>query len=121
MIKEIVFGTTNPAKLQQIIDVIEPLGISVVGLNDFKITVKPSEESNDPVENAREKATVYAKATGRIVLAMDNGLYFDDLLEDQQPGVHVRRINGRADRPTDQELIDYYTVLVSRLGNKVKA
>ena len=34
-IKEIVFGTKNPAKIEQVRGVLSPLGISVVGLGDF--------------------------------------------------------------------------------------
>lgn len=121
MIKEIVFGTKNPAKLQQIIDALAPIGVTVRSIGEFNIDVNPSEDSNDPVENAIGKATTYAKAIGQVVLAMDNGLYFDDLPAEKQPGVHVRRINSRIDRPTDQELVDHYKTLVVGLGDRVNA
>ena len=37
------------------------------------------EDGTTAQENARKKAIAYAKALGRLVLSMDNALYFDDL------------------------------------------
>lgn len=121
MIKEIIFGTKNQAKLQQIVDALEPIGVKVKSIEEFKVDINPPEDSNDPVENAKVKAVTYAKVIGQTVLGMDNGLYFDDLSFNKQPGVFVRRINNRTDRPTDQELLDYYQNLVAELGERIKA
>lgn len=121
MIKEIIFGTKNKAKLQQIVDALEPIGVKVKSIGEFKLDINPPEDSNNPVENAKVKAVTYAKAIGQIVLGMDNGLYFNDLTPDKQPGVFVRRINSRTDRPTDQGLVDHYKTLVASLGNRVSA
>jgi len=119
-IKKIVFGTKNPAKIEQVRGVLSPLGISVVGLGDFGKLPDVEEDGNDVVENAEKKAIAYARDFGKIVFSMDNGLYFDDLPADQQPGTHVRRINGE-ERPSDDELLAYYVKLVADHGGTMKS
>jgi 8-oxo-dGTP diphosphatase len=47
-------------------------------------------------------------------------LYIDGLPDEQQPGLHVRRIKDKA-RATDQELIKHYTEMVKRLGGRIDA
>jgi 8-oxo-dGTP diphosphatase len=118
--KEIIFGTKNPAKIEQVRGVLSPLGISVVGLGEFGRLPDVEEDGDDVVDNAVKKAVVYARAFGRTVFSMDNGLYFDDLPANQQPGTHVRRINGE-DRPTDDELLAYYVKLVEDHGGAMKS
>jgi len=51
------------------------------------------------------------------VISCDSGLYFDELQEDEQPGLHVRRINGK--ELTDDEMIEYYAALAERHGGKI--
>ena len=38
---------------------------------------------------------------------MDNSLFIEGIADSEQPGTHVRRINGK--RLTDKEMIEYYT------------
>ena len=51
---------------------------------------------------------------------MDAALYFDDLPEERQPGLHVRRIDGNK-RANDEEMVEYYTKLAVSLGDEMKA
>lgn len=50
---------------------------------------------------------------------MDNALYLEGLNPEKQPGLNVRRIKNNAERPSDEELIDYYSKLIKDLGGKV--
>jgi recombinational DNA repair protein RecT len=52
------------------------------------------------------------------VLAMDDNLYIDDIPDDKQPGMFVRRVNGK--RLNDEEMIDYYSNLARVYGNNGK-
>jgi len=115
--KTIVYGTTNAAKVAQLRDILAPLELTIRGLADFGSKQIPVvEECGETAEeNARLKATQYAAALGLPVISMDTGLYFEGLPEDLQPGLHVRRING-VDRGSDEELIECYTTLASRMG-----
>ena len=45
-------------------------------------------------------------------------MYIEGIPEDKQPGVFVRRINGK--RLNDEEMIDYYTNLVKTYGKDGK-
>ena len=42
-------------------------------------------------------------------------LYFDEVPDEIQPGVHVRNVNGRC--LSDDEMIAYYTGLAKQYGN----
>lgn len=115
----LVFGTTNPAKVLQVQGALKQLGITVVTLPESARTIEIVEDGATAEENARKKATTYAKAIGEPVLSMDNALFFDGLKSEEQPGIHVRRIGGASERPTDDQLRSHYSSLVSSLGDRV--
>ena len=48
----------------------------------------------------------------------DDTLYMEGVPEDRQPGLFVRRVNGKS--LTDEEAIDYYTNLVKEYGKDGK-
>ena len=104
---KLLFGTGNKAKLNVMKIRLEPLGIDLIGLEDLKkegYTV-PSvpETGNTPLENARQKAMAYYQAFKMPVFSCDSGLYFDEVPDEIQPGVHVRNVNGRC--LSDDEMI----------------
>ena len=45
---------------------------------------------------------------------MDDTLYMEGVPEDLQPGLFVRRVNGK--NLTDEEMIEHYTNLVKEYG-----
>ena len=49
---------------------------------------------------------------------MDDNLYLENVPEEKQPGMYVRRVNGK--RLTDDEMIEYYTNLVKKYGEEGK-
>ena len=65
------------------------------------------ETGNTPLENARQKAIAYYQVFKMPVFSCDSGLYFDEVPDEIQPGVHVRNVNGRC--LSDDEMIAYYT------------
>lgn len=117
--KEILFGTTNEAKLKQVSGALAPAHIVVRGITNKEILPDVEENGKTAIENARKKALVYAKALGKLVFSMDNALYLDDLPAEKQPGLNVRRINGHTERPTDEQMIAYYSQLIASLGNRI--
>ena len=117
--KELLFATSNQAKVKQLQGVLAPIGISVIGVEKSQLPVV-DEDGKTLQENARKKALAYAKAFNRTVLAMDNGLYFDDLLPEEQPATHVRRIGHGTRDATDEEMLNYYADLVQRFGETIK-
>ncbi len=116
--KEILFGTTNEAKIRQLQGALIPIGVQVKGVSD-KALLPPVEENGETAqENARKKATTYAQALNTTVLSMDNALYLDKLLPGEQPGLNVRRINATTAKPGDDELLAHYSELTKRFGER---
>jgi inosine/xanthosine triphosphate pyrophosphatase family protein len=116
--KQIIFGTTNQAKIIQAQAALDPLGIEVVGLSGFDNLPKVVEDGKTAQENARKKAVAYCKAIGQPVLSMDNALYVGGLSDEEQPGIHTGRISGFTERPSDEELINYYSDLFQKCGGE---
>ena len=118
---KLLFGTGNPAKLSAMQSRLRQLDIELIGLDDLridgKVIPKVAETGKSPLENARLKATAYYEAFHIPVFSCDSGLYFDNVPEAIQPGVHVRNVNGKC--LTDDEMIDYYSGLVKIYGNLV--
>jgi len=120
MLKELTVGTTNPGKVAQIKGALGPLGISVRGVEDKNLLPNVVEDGKTANENAHKKAIAYAAALNEVVLSMDNALYFDELPENQQPGLHVRRINGSDNRVSDSELLAHFVSVIKSLGGSTK-
>ncbi|MGN1083960.1 MAG: non-canonical purine NTP pyrophosphatase [Lachnospiraceae bacterium] len=116
---KILYGTGNPAKLSAMRSRLEKFDIELIGLNDLKaegITVPTvPEDGKTPLENARQKATAYYEAFHIPVFSCDSGLYFDDVPDEIQPGVHVRTVNGSY--LTDEQMLVYYAGLAKQYGN----
>lgn len=115
----LLYGTGNQAKLSAMKSRLERVGIELIGLEDIKARGKviPAvpENGSTPLENARLKALAYYKAFQMPVFSCDSGLYFDNVPDEVQPGIHVRNVNGKY--LTDEEMIEYYTGLARRYGN----
>ena len=117
---KLLYGTGNPSKLRYMKETVKELNMEVIGLKDVDLEVAPIDESgNDPLENAKIKALAYYKAYKKPVFSCDSGLYIEGLEEQRQPGVHVRRVEGKT--LTDEEMIVYYSSLARELGGEIKA
>lgn len=118
---KLLYGTGNLAKLSAMRNRLEQLDIELIGLNDLRVEGKNvpevKEDGNTPLENARLKAMAYYEVFQIPVFSCDSGLYFDNVPDEVQPGVHVRNVNGKC--LSDDEMIDYYSGLVKAYGNLV--
>lgn len=116
---KLLYGTNNPAKLSAMKRRLETIGIELVGLHDLKEEGKTipnvPEDGKTPLKNARQKAEAYYRAFHLPVFSCDSGLYFDNVPDEIQPGVHVRTVNGNY--LSDEQMIEYYTGLAKRYGN----
>ena len=112
-----IYGTSNPAKLSHMRKMLAPIEVEIMGLKDLDMDFPDVEENGStPLENARIKALAYFEILKRPVFACDSGLYIDGLPEEEQPGVHVRVINGK--RLNDDEMIAHYAKIAKRMGGK---
>lgn len=116
---QLLYGTSNPSKLQHMREILQGLDIEIIGLNNLGINIDVAETGIDPMENARVKAITYNKIAGIPTFSCDSGLYIEGLDKDKQPGVNVRRINGNY--LNDEEFIEYYSKIVLNIGHNAKA
>lgn len=115
---KVLYGTTNKAKLQAMRTALESFDIELIGLGDIDSELPSiNENGKTPLENAEIKARAYYEAFHIPVFSCDSGLYFDELEEEEQPGLHVRRINGK--ELTDDEMIRYYSSLSESHGGRI--
>lgn len=113
--KQILFATNNPTKAKRFSDGLLKKGIEVVTLNDLNLNIDVEENGKNAIENALIKARAYSDATGLPIMAMDDTLYLDNVPEDKQPGMYVRRVNGK--RLTDEEMLEHYINLAKKYGD----
>ena len=115
---KILYGTTNKGKLQAMRTALKTFDIELIGLGDIESELPNiNEDGKTPLENAEIKARAYYEAFHMPVFSCDSGLYFDELQEDEQPGLHVRRIHGK--ELTDDEMRAYYGALAAKHGGRI--
>lgn len=115
---KLLFATTNETKSKRFSKQLLKYDIEVVTLNDMGIKLDVEETGNDCLENALIKARSYYKEVNMPIIAVDDNLYFDNIDDNLQPGVYVRRVGGR--ELSDEEMIEYYSKLASDYGTNGK-
>ena len=88
----LLLATTNRGKLDEIRLVLAGLRLDIRSLDALPPVPPPEETGHTFAENARQKATYYAAASGWPTVAEDSGLAIDAL--DGAPGVHSARFPG---------------------------
>ena len=91
---EIIVATGNPHKVEEIREILAVHGFRVLSLTDVGAEgiPEPEEDGDTFAHNARIKATQYARAINRMVLADDSGLAVDAL--GGAPGIFSARWSG---------------------------
>ena len=116
---KVLFATSNPAKVRNYKEKLLKSGIELLTLKDIDIHIHVEENGKNAIENAYIKAKTYYDELRIPTIGMDNNLFIEGIPDELQPGVFVRRINGR--ELNDDEMIEYYTKLVKEYGGKLKA
>lgn len=116
--KKVLFATENESKAKRFKDGLLRNGIEIITIKDIDEDIEVSEDGKDAIENALIKARAYAKVLDIPVFAMDDSLYIDNIPDDKQPGLYVRRVNGK--RLSDEEMLTYYSNLAHEYGEDGK-
>ena len=116
--KKILFATGNESKAKRFTKGLQEKGIEVITLKDINTDLEVEENGKNAIENAILKARAYSKITNIPVFAMDDNLYLENVPEEKQPGMYVRRVNGK--RLDDDEMIEHYRSLVKKYGTDGK-
>lgn len=116
--KKVLFATGNESKAKRFKDGLLRNGIEIITIKDIDEDIEVLEDGKDAIENALIKARAYAKVLDMPVFAMDDSLYIDNIPDDKQPGLYVRRVNGK--RLSDEEMLTYYSNLAHEYGKDGK-
>ena len=116
----VLLGTTNPSKVRRFSELLSGYDVEFCTLRDLGIDEEPEECGKTPEENAIIKAKYYGQYFDRVI-CNDSGLYFDSLPldDDRQPGLNIRAPRGV--RLEDEEMIEYYSSLISTIGGRALA
>jgi XTP/dITP diphosphohydrolase len=88
-VRDVLIATTNPGKLREIRRILDGTAVALKTLGDFPNLAVPEETGMSFAENARQKATYYAAATGMVAMAEDSGFEVDAL--GREPGIYSAR------------------------------
>ena len=88
-VRDVLIATTNPGKLREIRRILDGTPVTLKTLRDFPNVAAPEETGMSFAENARQKATYYAAATGMVAMAEDSGFEVDAL--GREPGIYSAR------------------------------
>lgn len=112
--KKILFATGNESKVKRFKEGLLEKGIEIITLKDICIELDVEENGKNAIENACIKARAYSQKVDIPVMAMDDNLYLENVPEEKQPGMFVRRVNGK--KLNDEEMIEYYSNLAETYG-----
>ena len=104
MKRRILVASTNQGKLAELSAMLD-FDLDWLSLSDFHNIAEVKEDAATFAENARKKATEYAKATGLWTIADDSGLVVDALNGD--PGVKSARFSGPKQASENRNLHDH--------------
>lgn len=116
--KKIVFATGNLSKAKRFSEGLLKKNIKLLSLKDLEIDLNIQENGNDAIENALIKARACFKKMNMPSMGMDDTLYLENVPVEKQPGLFVRRVNGKT--LNDEEMLKYYTDLVKQYGKNGK-
>lgn len=102
---KLLIATTNPGKLTEIKRFLSDVPLELVSLKDVGITDAVEETGTSFEENAKLKASHYAKESGLFTLADDGGFEIDAL--GGEPGIHSHRWVHKDRESSDAELVTY--------------
>lgn len=117
---KILYATTNPAKFESVRSCFarQLPEVELLSLQDVEPNGKTAPEpGNSPKENSLVKARCYFDWYHMPCIAVDCGLFFEEVAEEENPGVFVRRVNDKY--LDDEEMRTHYGELARRYGGRI--
>lgn len=113
---KLLYATSNNSKIYNMRRRLKNIPIEIITPEELGIKVNVKEDGKSAVENAIKKAQAYYEETKIPTIAGDSALFIDGIPSNKQPGLFVRRVNGKV--LSDDEMIEYYTKLIESIGGK---
>ena len=115
---KLLFGTTNQMKFDLMKKRLKKLkDIELVSPKELGIKIDIDENGKTAEENAIIKAKAYYKVARIPVIAEDAGLYIDKFKKTEQPGLYVKRVNGK-DNLSNDEVLNYYIDMLYKYNGR---
>lgn len=115
---KLLFGTTNQMKFDLMEKRLKKLkDIELVSPKELGIKIDIDENGKTAEENAIIKAKAYYKVARIPVIAEDAGLYIDKFKKTEQPGLYVKRVNGK-DNLSKDEVLNYYIDMLYKYNGR---
>lgn len=106
------YATNNKSKLHNMYYRLQNYPINIVCPDDLNIHLDIDENGKTAVDNALIKASAYHKVVNIPTIAGDSGMHIEGIGKENQPGLYVRRANGKV--LSDDEMIEYYSGLANK-------
>ena len=105
---KLLFATGNEFKFNLMKERLKEFkDIELINPKILGIKIEIEEDGSTAEENSLKKAKAYFDATGLPTISEDAGLFIDKFKKDEQPGLYVKRVNGK-DNLSDDEILNYY-------------
>ena len=91
--------------------------IELINPKMLNLKIDVVEDGLTAEENSIKKAIAYHKASSLPTIAEDSGLIIDKFQKNEQPGLFVKRVNGKEDL-TDEEILNYYLQKLKKYGGR---
>ena len=113
---KVLIATKNKGKIEKYSSILKKIGLDFYTLNDISLDIEIDENGNTTTENAIIKARGYFEKVNTPVLADDSGLIIDKLPPEKQPGIYVKRHNGK--ELNDEEILNLYSKEIEEVGGE---
>ena len=118
---KLLFATGNENKYEFMKRRLKELeNVEVIIPKHINIKIDVNEDGKTAEENAIKKAKAYYNETKLPVIAEDSGLWVEKFSEEDQPGLLVKRIDGRDDLK-DEEILERYIEKIEKVGGQTNA
>lgn len=118
---KLLFATGNENKYKLMKRRLEEFeNVEVIMPKHINIKITVEENGKTAEENAIKKAKAYYNETKISTIAEDSGLWVEKFSEEEQPGLFVKRINGREDL-SDEDIINCYIEKLRKIGGQSNA
>lgn len=118
---KLLFATGNPNKYELMKRRLKEIEeVEVIMPKHINVKINIVEDGKTAEENAIKKAKAYYEQTKIATIAEDSGLWVENFSEEDQPGLFVKRVNGREDL-SDEEILNCYIEKLNKVGGKSNA
>ena len=121
---QVLFATHNPSKVDRLNQYLSIPDIKLISTSELDIKpIEVEENGADEIENSQLKAKGFFDEYDICTMALDTGLYFDEVTEIEQPKQNVQGVAnvilGDSDETRYTKMTDHYIALANKYGGSL--